>query len=117
MEPGLLGLPAFCSGDQAVLILVQSQERSTCRVPLLGSQETYQGILGKSRNASFPAVIQGPTEDILGLISITIELFGIIPPNLPEHILSKAKMLYSVLSKIRVSDLAIKRLLCCQGHN
>lgn len=86
MEPGLLGLPAFCCGDQAVLILVQGQERSPCRVPLLGSQETYQGILGKSRNATLPAVIQGPTEDILVLMSITIELFGIIPASLPGHI-------------------------------
>lgn len=66
MEPGLLGLPTFCSGDQAVFVLVQFQECSPCRVSFLGGQQTYQWILGRigSGNISFPAVIQGPTEDI-----------------------------------------------------
>lgn len=48
MEPGLLGLPAFCSGDQAVLVLVQLQEGGSGPVSLLGAQQTDQGILGRN---------------------------------------------------------------------
>lgn len=77
MEPGLLGLPAFCSSDCAVFVQTQTQEHGPRRVPLLGSQHTHQGVLGKAERKKDPVhftapPLRGQEEVFLGLVSTTL---------------------------------------------
>lgn len=47
VEPGLLSLATLCSGDQPVLIKIQTQKHRPSLVSLFGSQHTHKRVLQK----------------------------------------------------------------------